>query len=85
MRKYKLRKVIEFISKQGITQTSVNSLHFRITGVKNGIRWHSENFSVSKSTVRRALEELINTGKASSWYRYGHCYDYVRYEIEIPD
>jgi hypothetical protein len=54
---------------------TVKYLHFHITGRTPGIIWHKPIMDVSKSTVRRALKELVETEGWFAFYEFGHCYD----------
>ena len=58
----------------------VNYLHRMITGSDGIVQWHNPLFEVSKSTVRRALDELEREGHMESYYIYGHCYDTKMYK-----
>jgi hypothetical protein len=62
---------------------TVNSLYFHITGERSGILWHMSRFRVSKSTVRRALDELVTGGQATCKFKFGHCFDSAIYEVKI--
>lgn len=58
---------------------TVNYAHYMITGRDGGARWHKPLLECSKSTVRRALDELERDGKLESYYHIGHCYDPIRW------
>lgn len=58
---------------------TVNYAHRMITGRDGGIRYHEALLECSKSTVRRALDELEKEGKFESYYHIGHCYDPIRW------
>lgn len=59
---------------------TVNYAHRMITGSDGAIRYHDPVVECSKSTVRRALEELVSEGKFESYYHIGHCYDPCRFK-----
>lgn len=80
-KKSKNQKIKELIRlKKGVTHT-VNSLHFKLTGVKFGMQWHDQIMDVSKSTIRRTLDEMIRDKEIHAFYEYGHCYDEVQYHV----
>jgi len=59
---------------------TVNFIHQTLTGVRGGVRWHKEVLNVSRSTVKRALDELAQEGAVEAYYYYGHCYDELKYK-----
>lgn len=64
---------------------TLRQLLFFITGSRAGARWQHAKFEVSLSTVRRAVEELVEQGKLRPWYIYGHAFDecwYARIDEE---
>lgn len=72
---------IKEIVRSTIIETTVSNMHFQLTGVRHGIRWASGTMEVSKTTVRNALNEMATDGELQAYYRYGHCYDEVRYRL----
>lgn len=75
------KEQIKEIVRSFVVETTVNNMHFHLTGVRHGIRWSSGTMTVSKSTVRRALDEMVKDGEMRVYYVYGHCYDEARYRI----
>lgn len=77
----KKEQVKQFAAIEKKTWT-VNSLHFALTGVKSGAIWHNPLLDVSKSTVRRALDEMLTDGTVTGFYPIGHCFDEYCYRVK---
>lgn len=78
----KMNQIKEWLSAYGTEQQywTVNSLHRKLTGVESGVRWHKAIINCSHSTVRRALESIVN--ESNDWHShfpYGDAYDEKRY------
>lgn len=76
------KELTKAVAKRETKPFTINSLLFKITGSRAGARWHQPMFVVSKSTVRRALNELVESGELRAWYRIGHCFDECLYEVK---
>lgn len=63
---------------------TINYAHRMITGSDGAMRYHAPLVECSKSTIRRAFDELVCDGKFESYYHIGHCYDPVRFR-RLPD
>ena len=59
---------------------NLNSLETYFSGVSNGARWHETRLKVSRGTIQRALNELVEEGILRRYMQYGHCYDEWIYE-----
>lgn len=77
----KKAKVKEYLLKNPGVYT-VNSAHFAIVQSRFGVRWGTPLFEVSKSTIRRALDELESLECVTvGWKGGGHCYDSLEWNI----
>lgn len=72
--------VKQYVMKLEHRIVTVNFIHHTLTGVRGGVRWHNEVLNVSRSTVKRALDELVQEGAVESYYYVGHCYDELKYK-----
>jgi hypothetical protein len=81
MKKNTKKELIKlYVERRDFKVYSVNDLHFELTGGDGAAIWHEPILNVSKSTVRRALEDLVLDGKMKSYMLFGHCYDETLYE-----
>lgn len=79
MGKSKKDKVKFYVSHM-TTSFTLKQLFYRLTGKRGGARFHHGVLNVSESTVRRALDEMVEDGRLDAWYPVGHCYDECMYK-----
>lgn len=77
--KKKTTQVKEYVQKLENETVHVNLIYWVLTGCHMGAIWHKPIMDVSKSTIRRALNELVEAGHYESYYAIGHCYDIKLY------
>lgn len=58
---------------------TLNDWEEHLSGARWGSRFKTKVMDVSRSTIRRALDELVEEGLYKKYMRYGHCYDQWRY------
>lgn len=80
MRQTKKDKVKLMIGTQ-TGEFTFHEIYAWLTGVRAGMRWRTPIHQASESTVRRAINEMVESGELKAWYRIGHCFDECRYKV----
>lgn len=62
---------------------TMNGLYRTFNGhdVHGGLRYHKAILEVSMTTIRNAVSELDSENKVDVYFKYGHCYDYLRIKV----
>lgn len=58
---------------------TLNDWQYYFSGARWGSRTKPKVMEVSRATIRRALDELVDEGLYKKYMWYGHCYDQWRY------
>lgn len=77
----KKAKIKKLVVEQMRGVFTVKQIYFWVTGSRAGGKWMKPLVECSVSTVRQALNELVDSGEVESFYLYGHCYDECRYRV----